>query len=208
MSDPSAHIYYMIDGKINHQYMVHGFYGRDIVQDEKLILMIDGIHAELIFTNGRFSISCFYDESRFLGRRVTSVTQLAFIDNSTFADDEYYNLHKLGFLANSYTVDMPRLNDAIRQYDDLLFNDFGIKRETDSAFNSAISDIYMIMSESISSFENYLINYIPSLVRRAPRKAMFDSSHNRELARHRISVYENYDNPHAIPDELSNWTMI
>jgi hypothetical protein len=196
----------MIDGKINHQYMIHGFYGQDIVQTEKLVLIVDNIHAELIFTNGRFSVSCFYDESRFLAGRVNSVTQLAFIDNAVYNYGEYYNLHKLGFLANSYTLDLPNLNAAIRQYDDLLFDSFGIKRETDSAFNSAISDIYTIMSESILSFEKYLTSYIPTFVRQSPPKSMFDSSRNRELARHRVSVYEDYDR--YVPDDLSNWTMI
>ena len=186
--------------------MIHGFYGQDIVQDEKLVLIIDDIHAELIFTNGRFSVSCFYDESRFLAGRVNSVTQLAFIDNAVYNYGEYYNLHKLGFLANSYTLDLPNLNAAIRQYDDLLFDSFGIKRETDSAFNSAISDIYTIMSESILSFEKYLTSYIPTFVRQSPPKSMFDSSRNRELARHRVSVYEDYDR--YVPDDLSNWTMI
>ena len=210
MNDPSAHIYYMIDGKINHQFIVHGFYGQDIVQDEKLVLIIDDIHAELIFTNGRFSISCFYNESRFLAGRVNSITQLAFIDNAVFTDGEYYNLHKLGFLANSYTINLPKLNDAIRQYDGLLFNHFGIKRETDTAFNNAISDIYSAMSETISSFENYITSYIPVL------------PNEMRIARHKVSLHESYSPVYTqdeytqdeytqgdhTQDELANWTII
>lgn len=172
MDEASAHIYYMIDGKINHQYMIHGFYGQEIVQDEKLIFIIDAIHAELIFTNGRFSISCFYNDSRFIGKKVDSESYLAFISGTKFLTGEYYNLHMLGFYANSYTMVLPNLNKALRQYDDLLFNDFGIKRETDLGFNSAINDIYAIMNDFILNFEKFLVNYDPGFTRLAPPSSL------------------------------------
>lgn len=192
MEVPFAHVFYKRNNEINHQYIAHGFYASDFYQVEKLMLIVDSIHAEIIFTNGRLSISCFYDESKFDFGRVKSNTKLAYRKCTDFKDGKYHHVHLLGFYANDYSTELPGINNAIRDYDDLLFDEYGIKRNTDNAFISAMKDIYEIMSRAVYDFENMLINYVPTFARTAPSAKSFASSSTTKLGGLRISVYNDY----------------
>mgnify|MGYP000172592853 CR=1 FL=1 len=192
MEVPFAHVFYKNDKIINHQYIAHGFYAGDFYQVEKLMFIVDSLHAEIIFTNGRLSISCFYDESKFDFGRVKSNAKLAYKTCTDFKDGKYYHVHSLSFYANDYSTDLPGINNAIRDYDDLLFDDYGIKRNTDNAFISAMKDIYEIMSRAVYDFENMLINYVPTFARTAPPAKSFASSSTAKLGGLRISVYDDY----------------
>lgn len=195
MEVPFAHVFYKIDNVISNQYIAHGFYAGDFYQVEKLIFIIDSLHAEMIFTNGRLSISCFYDDSKFNFGRVKSNTKLAYRTCTNFKDNEYYHVHSLSFYANDYSTDLPNINEVIRSYDDLLIDEYGIKRNTDNAFLSAMRDIYEIMNESVCEFEKMLANYRPKFRRLAMPAESFASSINTKLGGMRISVYDDYHFP-------------
>lgn len=170
--DACAHIFYQIDGEMNYSHIVHGFYGQEIHYGEKLIFMIDEFNIEIIFTNNKFSVSCIFDDrSLCSGSNYSSVVRLALVLPKKFDFGVYYNMHMLGFYANDYTIDLPNVNSAIREYDDLIFNEFGIKRKHDKDFFAAMCNIYEILHKTLVDFESYMSNYIPERPRLPGKKS-------------------------------------
>lgn len=191
MNIAHAHVFYEIDNNINHQYIFHGFYGQDIFQDEKMIVIVDSLHVEIIFTNELFSISCFYEDSKFEGH-VESATRMVYVNRKPFVHGEYYNIHTLGFYASDYINDMPKLNAVLRGYDDLLFDSRGFKTITDNAFMSAMRDIYAILKMAISRIGQFVTEFTPEFERTAPPASTFTVSHFGKVGGTRISIYDDY----------------
>jgi hypothetical protein len=198
MNIPYAYVFYEIDGKVISQYIIHGFYGQDIRDGNKMMLIVDPLHAEIIFTNEKFSISCFFEESRFTGK-VESQTQIAYITGTKFREGEYYNIHALGFYATNYITTLPNINAAIREYDDLLLDANGIKTRTDNAFINATSDIYFLLERTIADFESMLVEYRPTFARTALPAEAYVTSRTEKINGSRISIYDNY---HKKQDDL------
>jgi len=177
----------------------HDFLGSEINNGDKLIYIVDKYHAEFIFTNEKYSISCFYNQSK-SDEYISSKTKIAFITNCEFDPNEWYDIYKLGFFSNVYSIELPRINHIIRSYDDIVMDTWGLKRKLDEEFINAVDDIYDIMSDCSVEFARLIVCYDPSFIRKAPHhKLPFEDMKKLKICKAKIDIYEDYSSP---PPEL------
>lgn len=154
------------NNQIVYKKIQHDFLGSEISDGNKLIYIVDTYHAEFIYTNNKFSISCFFKQSKSL-EYIVSKAKLAFITGCEFDPNEWYDIYKLGFFANVYSIELPRINHIIRKYDDMIMDTWGLKCVIDSDFVSAIDDIYDVLDKCSTEFARQIVCYDPNHVRKA-----------------------------------------
>lgn len=193
-------------GQLENKKFQHDFLGSEIPAGDKLLYIIDKYHAEFIFTNEKYSISCFYNQSK-SDEYITSKAKIAFVTDCEFDPGTWYDIYKLGFFSNVYSIELPRINHIIRGYDDIVMNVWGLKRDLDEEFLSAIDDIYNLMDSCSREFARQIVCYDPSFIRRAPpHKNPFEEIKKLKIGKTRINIYENYSSspPEMPPLSLSN----
>lgn len=196
-----ACVYHKSGDKLQKTIFKDEFMGSSLPKGEKLLYIVDNYHAEFIFTNNKFSISCFYRESNGFEHYIPSKTKLAFITECEIDPNEMYTIYKLGFFANVYSIELPRINSLIRKYDDLVMSIWGMKREIDNEFDNAASDIYEIFSDCSKHICKNIICYDPNFVRRAPPHELpFTNIKKTKIGKNSISIIDDYNSqPKEMP---------
>ena len=129
------------------KYLRETFTAEDVKTAKKLIYYSDGDAAEIIFTNEILSISWFHNR-----HENNSDCYLSSIRYKHYVRGEIYPVSDLAFYADSYAVELPKMNDQIREFDDLFcFSSIALKAFSCLNF-SAFSLIFSLKSCSPQGF--------------------------------------------------------
>lgn len=189
-----------VNGEMSKILFKDEFLGCSLPKGDKLIYIVDNYHAEFIFTNEKFSFSCFYNESDGYDHYINSKTKLAFITNCEIDPNEMYTVYKLGYFANVYSIEMPRINALIRKYDDIVMDTWGMKRKIDNEFDNAAADIFQIFSDCCKYFQRKVLSYDPKFIRRAPPyEPPFTPNKKTKIGKNQINIIDDYNSP---PDPI------
>ena len=167
------------------KYLRETFTAEDVKTAKKLIYYSDGDAAEIIFTNEILSISWFHNR-----HENNSDCYLSSIRYKHYVRGEIYPVSDLAFYADSYAVELPKMNDQIREFDDLFFINGVIKSIPDEQMISGLWNLYDILEEYLDNGINALVSYIPINFRTVPR---VQDEINVFVFEKKVSIISDYD---------------
>lgn len=160
------------------------FYGYEIPSGMKMFYLVDDFHAEIIFTNEIFSISCFITQ-KVKFSKVKTETTLCSPGEWKLCPTTKYEVYKLGFLAGSNKTKLLNVDSLIREYENLIFYGSCIHKVLPKQSENALVEIYFILEE-------YLTEVMAKINNHKLCKFVSKTISSFELVGEKIIVIDNY----------------
>jgi hypothetical protein len=158
MCSQKATLFHRNNNSIDTKILDGEFYGYEIPSGMKMLYIVDDFHAEIIFTNEIFSVSCFATQ-KIKFSKVRTETTLSSPGEWKLCPTTKYEVYKLGFLANSNKIKLPNIDSLIHEYENVIFQGSCIHKTLTKQSEGALIELYFILEEYLTEIMAKINNH-------------------------------------------------